>query len=183
MYPKKDKSGCLIFSGYENFRPNKTPKEIFQEGAFDGTYWRDIHSSLTGKKYINNYKKYPFLRSIPESKMSRSIIERDISINKYKVHCGSTLEFWEDKGWITKYNLRGWVEWYCDFYLGRRCSDDERQIKRWLALAGPKGRFKTNIINKIKAAGVKYNDYTISPVIRQVLHNWGVELTANDLRA
>ena len=44
----------------------------------------------------------------------------------------------------------GWVQWYCRFYKGRRIPDDERQIKRWLAFAGPKGRFKKRLINMIK---------------------------------
>ena len=34
----------------------------------------------------------------------------------------------------------GWFMWYCRFYLGRRCEDDERQIGRWKNCTGPKGK-------------------------------------------
>ena len=91
-------------------------------------------------------------------------------------------QFWEEKDWISKHDPYGWVEWYCNFYNGRRIKDeDERQIKRWLNFCGPKGRFKRSLINKIKAKGAKYNDHTISPVIRQSLQHWAYAITANDL--
>ena len=66
--------------------------------------------------------------------------------------------------------------------MGRRTDDDERQIKRWLALTGPKGRFKNRLINMIKKKDSKYDDETISPVIRQTLQHWGYKLTSNDLK-
>ena len=56
---------------------------------------------------------------------------------------------WEAKGWIHKDDPRGWFEWYCKFFNGRRHEDDERQIKRWLAFCGPRGRFRNSIYNFI----------------------------------
>ena len=67
-------------------------------------------------------------------------------------------------------------QWYCMFYRGRRCNDDARQISRWLKSAGPKGRFRSQLCNKILAAKTTCNDTSISPVIRQTLLHWGLEI-------
>ena len=104
------------------------------------------------------------------------------SINKYKVKVGTTLEFWENKGWITKYNPYGWIHWYCDFYLGKRGADDERQIKRWIRTAGPNSRFRRRLINLIIKKNSKYNDFNISPKIRQTLQHWAYVLTKKDCK-
>ncbi len=74
----------------------------------------------------------------------------------------------------------GWIQWYCDFYLGKRSEDDERQIKRWLGLAGKKGRFRNYLITLIKRKNSDYNDETVSPKIRQTLQQWGYKLTKKD---
>ena len=62
---------------------------------------------------------------------------------------GSSLEMWEEKNWITSTDPYGWVQWYCNFYNGRRTKDDERQIKRWTNIAGKNGRFRIRLINLI----------------------------------
>lgn len=182
MYPKRNKKGYLIFPDHPEFCPNLTPKEVFQAGAFGGTYWRAIHSGVTGKNYKNMHKKYSFLKGIPDSKMTIPYENYDKSINKYKVKVGTTLSFWESKNWIKAQNPYGFIHWYCDFYSGKRSPDDERQINRWLALAGPNGRFKRNLINQIKKAGKKFDSFDISPAIRQTLLHWAFELTADDLK-
>ena len=102
-------------------------------------------------------------------------------INKYKVKCGSSLEAWENKGWIVKQDPYGWFQWYCRYCTGRRTSDDARQIGRWLKLAGPNGRFRRTLMNKIIKKGTICDDFTVSPVIRQVLLHWGYQLTKKDL--
>ena len=182
MYPKRDKDGYLIFPDYPEFRPNLTPKEVFQAGSFSGTYWRPIHSGVTGKNYKNMHKKYPFLKGIPDSKMTLPYENRDKTINKYKINVGSTLQFWQSKLWIRPRNPYGWFQWYCDFYSGERGPDDAWQISRWEKIAGPNGRFKRNLINQVKKAGKKFDSFDISPAIRQTLQHWGVVLTANDLK-
>merc|ERR1712154_403079 len=105
------------------------------------------------------------------------------TVNKYKVKCGGSLGMWESSGWIADSDPYGWFQWYCNFYRGRRCDDDERQISRWLKSAGPKGRFRSQLCNKIFAQGgmPKVNDVTISPVIRQTLLHWGLEITEDVL--
>jgi len=107
----------------------------------------------------------------------------DKKVNKYGVKCGSELEDWEKSGWMHEQDPYGWFQWYCRFYMGRRTDDDERQIKRWLALAGPKGRFKNRLVNMIKnKKDAKYDDESISPVIRQTLLHWGYQITPGDIK-
>ena len=178
---KRLRNGTLVFYDYPAFRPNLTPREIFSQGAFGGTYWQPIHSRVTGLDYENIHKRYPFLVGINESLLCSTVY--DVSKNKYKVHSGTSLEYWESKGWIKAQDPYGWVQWYCEFYAGRRSPDDERQIKRWLAFAGPKGRFYKRIVRMIKTKNATYNDPTISPVIRQGLHHWAKVITVGDLNS
>lgn len=182
MYPKKE-NGYLVFVDYPDFKPNLTPAEVLEAGAWQGTYFRPIYSTVTGKNYANIHHKYAFLKHIPEDKLSRPLSQADVSINKYHKKVGSTLEFWEEKGWIHAQNPYGWFHWYCDFYSGERTEDDVRQIKRWQALAGDKGRFKNSLINKIHAAHTTYDDASISPAIRQTCMHWAVVLTKKDYDA
>lgn len=177
---QKKRNGSLYFKDYPEFRPNLTPREMFQLGSFGGTYWRPIYSRVTKTKYSNIHKKYPktWWEGIPDEHLSSVHYNKDI--NKYKVKVGTSLEFWEGKNWITKYNPYGWVHWYCDFYMGKRSPDDKRQIKRWSSLAGTNGRFRKFLITQIVKKKGEYNDFTISPKIRQVLQHWGYKLNKND---
>ena len=70
----------------------------------------------------------------------------------FGVACGQSLAAWESSGWIAARDPYGWHQWYCRFYQGRRTDDDERQIGRWLACAGPTGRWKGNLAAKVVAA-------------------------------
>ena len=168
-----------------DFQPNKTPKQVFKEGAFGGTYFRPIYSSVTGRHYSSSQviKEYPksWFQGIDIKTMVTSP-DYNKNINKYNVKCGSSLQTWEEKNWIVREDPYGWFQWYCRYYLGRRSDDDERQIKRWLALAGPNGRFRRRLMNQIIKQKKRYNDYSVSPVIRQVLLHWGYELTSEDLK-
>jgi hypothetical protein len=170
----------IIYKDYPEFRPNLTPRQIFKSGSFGGTYWRPIESGVTHKKYRNKHKKYPksWWKGIPDNYLTSS--QCDKSINKYKVNSGTSLLFWESKGWMDKRDPYGWVQWFCEFHNGRRSEDDERQIQRWLNFAGPKGRFRRRLINMCKKQGKKYNDYSVSPVIRQGLQHWGYRLNSKD---
>ena len=82
---------------------------------------------------------------------------------------------------MDKYTRSIWMiqdQWYFRYWLGRRSIDDEKQIKRWKRIAN---RFKGKLIEMIKKAGSKFDDYSISPKIRQILLYWGYELTERDL--
>lgn len=168
---------------HKQFKPNKTPKQVFTMGAFGGTYFRPIHSSITNRDYTSSEAMRgltkDWFKNIDIKKMVTSSTY-DKKINKYKVKCGSSLEAWETSGWIDKQDPYGWFQWYCRYSTGRRTADDERQIKRWLKLAGPNGRFRKTLMNKIIKNNTTYDDFTISPVIRQVLLHWGYQLTKKD---
>jgi hypothetical protein len=179
--PKRNANGEFIFKDYPEFKPNLSPREMFKSGIMGGCYYREIYSHITKKSYKNVHKKYSFLRNIPDEIMTKPYDEYDKNINKYKVKVGTTLRFWEQKHWITKYHPYGWIEWYCDFFSGKRCPDDERQIKRWEQTAGENSRFRLWLCNIIVKNKTRYNDYSISPKIRQTLLHWGYELTIKDL--
>uniref|UniRef100_A0A069DM45 Putative cnidarian restricted protein n=1 Tax=Clytia hemisphaerica TaxID=252671 RepID=A0A069DM45_9CNID len=177
--PKRNKRGELKFADHPDFRPNRTPKEILQAGAFGGGYFRPIKSGVTNEKYKDCWKEFPehwFEGVKPSLSIANSTYDK--SRNFYKVKCGASLEEWESSGWIKAQDPYGWFQWYCRFYLGRRTEDDERQIGRWNRFLS---RFKTNLVNKIKKADASYDNYTISPVIRQSLLHWGYQIVPQDL--
>ena len=87
------------------------------------------------------------------------------------------MRFWKNSGWIKEQDPYGWFQWYCRYYLGRRSSDDERQIKRWIGIVS---RFKSILVKMIKDKGAKFDNYTVSPKIKQILLHWGYELVESD---
>ena len=183
---KYSKPKTIQFKDYPDFTPNLTPRQIFEYGSFGGTYWRPITSKIVNKKLVNQHKKFPSSWWKGLEKNDFAFKDYDITKNKYGVKVGTTLEFWESKKWITKHDPYGWVEWYCNFYKGRRCEDDRRQIDRWKGITGENGRFRkwliTLILKKHKTAKgpIDYNDKEISPKIRQTLQHWGYKLTKPD---
>ena len=80
-------------------------------------------------------------------------------MNKYGVKCGTSLRFWENKGWIIKIDPYGWFQWYFKHWLGRRSKDD----KRWKKIVS---RFRDKLVKMIRNTGSKYDHYSISPKIR-----------------
>ena len=183
--PDRLENGIILFEDYPDFRPNLTPKEVLQMGSFGGTYFRPIYSSVTKMKYSDEvWKELPtdWLEGLNVKKQISSSIYYE-EVNKYKVKCGGSLQMWEESGWIKPCDPYGWFQWYCRFYQGRRHEDDARQVGRWLKCAGPRGRWKNNLISKIARAGKKYNDISVSPVVRQVLQHWGYQLTEKDFDA
>lgn len=188
--PKRssDKNHSLIFPDHPEFKPNLTPEQMFKAGVFGGTYFRPIYSHVTNQSYDGAWKEFPsswFPADI--SLYVSSPVCQAQKVNKYGVPSGTSLEYWEQQGWIKPKDPYGWVQWYCRFYNGRRSDDDIRQIDRFNKTAGEKsGRWRKNLQNKIiKAAAVLgispndpivLDDITISPVIRQLLLQWGFHL-------
>ena len=79
-----------------DFGANKTPIEVIKEGAFDGTYFRDICSVVNGKCYKKSWKEFNQLKDIDQKYYCSSY--HDVSVNKYGVKCGTSLRFLENKG-------------------------------------------------------------------------------------
>ena len=154
-----------------DFGTNKTPVEIIKEDAFGGTYIRYIYSSINGKWYRNSWKEFDELKNIDQMYYYSNYY--DASINKYGVKCGTSLGFWEGKGWIKSIEPHGWFQWYFRYWLGRMSADDRRQINRWKGIVN---RFKGKLNKMIKDANSRFDYYSISPKIRQTLLHWGYEL-------
>jgi hypothetical protein len=102
------------------FRPQLTPQQMLRLGVFGGKYMTDCR------------------REFPASWFKRARLAprgRDVSLNFFGVDASQPLSVWRKKGWIHRDDPRGWFQWYCRYYLGRRLPDeDRRQIKRWKAI-------------------------------------------------
>ncbi len=105
-----------------DFKPDLTPKEMLALGVFGGRYIRDCRSEYPDS-WFASAKLYP------EGKAGH-----DKKLNFFNVDASQSLPVWQKKGWINEQDPRGWFEWYCRYYMGRRSVDDERQIKRWRAM-------------------------------------------------
>ncbi len=148
---------------YNLFKPMLTPKQMLKKGIFGGTYFNKLV----------DYRKFPkdWFLEIDKSYYLSTNYKKEV--NYFNIKSGQTQEDWEAKGWIHKDDPRGWFEWYCKYFEGRRHADDERQIKRWLAFCGPNGRFRNSIYNKIYKSGLGIeNSKDISPRIQQSLLHW-----------
>lgn len=138
--PTRSATNTLVFEDFPSFSPNLSPKEILQLGSFGGTYFRTIHSSITGKTYSDAHKEFPadWFAGLDIAKAITAKVYVKAH-NTYKIDCGGGLDMWEESGWIRDIDPFGWFQWYCRFYLGRRSDDDERQVARGLGVFGPTG--------------------------------------------
>ena len=104
---------------HRDFRPELTPKELLALGIFGGKYMTDCRNEFP-EAWFENAKLCP---------------ERhDPDLNFFGVNASQPLAEWRRKGWIRDCDPRGWFQWYCRYFLGRRDADDERQIRRWRAM-------------------------------------------------
>lgn len=149
MYKFKDKP---------NFTPDFSPYELFVQGAFGGGYWRKIYSSVTKSIHEKDYLEFEWAKNIDLNLLCNEVY--DPLINKYKTKCGVDLDYWESKNWIKEQDPRGWVQWYCRFFEGRRTVDDDRQINRWLRTV----RFKNMLLRNPD-----------SDKLKQVLLHWAID--------
>ena len=111
------------------FMPALTPKEMLALGVFGGKYMTDCQEE---------FPKDWFAKAKLSSK------EKDISLNYFSVNASQSLNEWQQKGWIHPQDPRGWFQWYCRYYMGRRTEDDARQIRRWKAFKRHKSAVKKN---------------------------------------
>lgn len=188
-HPTRDQGnsgyGRLRFEDTPHFTPNLTPEEMMRMGSFGGTYFRRSYSSVCRKELPADFDEFPkeWYEGLDTEKYLCSQ-EYDHEINRYGVKASQSIEEWEKAGWIIKQDPRGWMQWYCRFYLGRRTPDDERQIRRCLSAVGPRGRFKTSLVKKIAAAGgvEQWDNEEIAPILRQTLQHWGTIITREDMQ-
>ena len=101
------------------FRPQLTPPELLRLGIFGGKYMNDCRDEFPGEWFTG-------------AKLSAD--RRDPSLNFFGVNASQRLSVWRAKGWIHLDDPRGWFQWYCRYYRGRRTADDDRQIRRWQAM-------------------------------------------------
>jgi hypothetical protein len=104
---------------HPGFRPELTSKEMLELGVFGGKYMTDCTAEFPSEWFEN-------AKLCPE--------RHDPDLNYFGVNASQPLSVWRQKGWIYHEDPRGWFQWYCRYYLGRRCPDDERQINRWRAM-------------------------------------------------
>ena len=104
---------------HPEFKPELTPKEMLLLGVFGGKYMTDCRAEFPADWF-------------DQAKLSPG--RRDPALNFFEVNASKPLSYWREKGWIYDEDPRGWFQWYCRYYMGRRCPDDERQIKRWKAM-------------------------------------------------
>ena len=101
-----------------DFGANKTPIEIIKEGAFGGTYFRDIYSNVTGKWHKKSQEEFNQLKNFDQKGYCSDYY--DLNVKKYSVECGTSLRFWENKGWTNEIDPYGWFQCYFSYQLGRQ---------------------------------------------------------------
>ncbi len=136
---------------HTDFKPQLTPAEMLKMGVFGGKYMTDCcdefpHSWFDGAKL--SPEKY------------------DRQLNFFQVDASKPLAYWREKGWIHEDDPRGWFQWYCRYYRGRRHADDLRQIKRWGNMRRHISQLKKNCMQ---------GDLLCRPRQRQALLHWAYD--------
>ena len=111
------------------FNPELTPKQMLALGVFGGKYMTDCR------------------REFPASWFKHAKFSKDrhrASLNYFGVNASQPLKVWRKKDWIYPEDPRGWFQWYCRYYSGRRCQDDLRQIARWRAVRRHAAQLRKN---------------------------------------
>ena len=109
------------------FRPELTPKEMLQMGVFGGKYMTDCGEEFPRDWFVNAKLCHEF---------------HDPKLNFFGVNASQPLSVWRAKGWIHPDDPRGWFQWYCRYFMGRRHKDDDRQIKRWVQMRRHVGQIR-----------------------------------------
>jgi hypothetical protein len=131
----------------EDFKPELTPQQMLAMGIFGGKYMTDC---------TDEFPSYWF----------ESPQKNDPRLNFFQVSASKPLQYWQQKGWIHADDPRGWFQWYCRYFMGRRHEDDERQIKRWRAMSRHISQLKKNCIK---------GDLLCRPRQRQALLHWAYD--------
>lgn len=116
---------------HPEFKPELSPKQMLAMGVFGGKYMTDCAAEFPADWF-------------EQAKLSPE--GRNPKLNFFGVDASQSLAEWRRKGWIEEEDPRGWFQWYCRYYLGRRGPDDERQIKRWKAVRRHITQIKKNCL-------------------------------------
>ncbi len=134
------------------FKPDLSPKEMLDLGVFGGNYFE------------GEVEEYPASWFVGDRVSDHG---HDPKLNFFKVDASQPLGEWQRKGWIYFEDPRGWFQWYCRYYMGRRIPDeDQRQIKRWKAIR--------RHISQLQRA-CHQGDLNCRPRQRQALLHWAYD--------
>ncbi|MFO0783072.1 MAG: hypothetical protein U0636_05265 [Phycisphaerales bacterium] len=136
---------------HPEFKPELTPKEMLALGIFGGKYMTDCRAEFPADWFTK-------ARLCPE--------KHDARLNFFGVNASQPLSEWRRKGWLHDDDPRGWFQWYCRYWMGRRHPDDERQIKRWKAVRRHIQQLKKHC---------REGDFECRPRQRQALLHWAYD--------
>ena len=136
---------------HPEFKPELTPARMLAMGVFGGKYMTDCRDEFPAEWFEG-------------AKLSPEKADRQL--NFFGVQASKPLRYWQEKGWIWPDDPRGWFQWYCRYYTGRRCEDDMRQIGRWKAMKRHISQLRKNCIK---------GDLLCRPRQRQALLHWAYD--------
>ena len=136
-----------------DFKPELSPKEMLELGVFGGKYMTDCTDEFPKSWFANAKFCHEF---------------HDPTLNFYKVNASQPLSVWQAKGWIYKDDPRGWFQWYCRYFMGRRLQDgeDQRQIARWRSFKRHRVQVERNCMP---------GDFACRKIQRQALLHWAYD--------
>ena len=146
-----DRSEPIGKNFHPDFKPELSPKVMLELGIFGGKYMTDCKKEFPDDWFEN-------------AKLSS--VSHDSELNWFGSNASQSLSEWRKKGWIHPDDPRGWFQWYCRYYMGRRCENDETQIKRWRAMS--------RHIAQVKKNCEPYN-FFCRPRQRQALLHWAYD--------
>ena len=133
------------------FTPDLTPRQMLALGVFGGKYMSDCRREFPASWF---------------AKAKLAAKTRDAKLNYFGVLASQPLSVWQKKGWIDAQDPRGWFQWYCRYYMGRRSADDARQIGRWKAIRRHAAQIRKNC---------ECGDPYCRPRQRQALLQWAYD--------
>jgi hypothetical protein len=135
----------------ERFAPELTPKQLLAMGVFGGKYLTDCRGEFPADWF---------------EKAKLGAKRRDPDLNFFGVDASKPLSYWREKGWIHPDDPRGWFQWYCRYFMGRRHEDDARQIQRWRNMRRHVSQLKRHC---------RRGDLLCRPRQRQALLHWAYD--------
>lgn len=116
----------------DDFKPELSPQEMLKMGIFGGVYMRDCRDEFPATWFKH-------------ARLATG--KSDPSLNYFGINASQPLSVWREKGWIYPDDPRGWFQWYCRYYMGRRLPvEDDRQIKRWKQMKRHIGQIKAHCV-------------------------------------